>query len=279
MAKWPLAKGIHVKNTKALTATALTGALLLGGCAAEASTAPASSDSARATAEPTASQESSAVILPDPRGVEVTSIILDPSLDLLPPDTGQTVQTVMTDFYAAANSFPELQKGDRPARAEDTELIEPAVRPLLTDHGWDSVLNLMKDPKTIPTWYPAGNLFDRFKTGPDGTPAPDESLRRQWTPDENGFTAVFSSQAPITFAAWKYENGTLGVEARDVTYRWFFRNLEGDVMYISVTEDLVFVPSSSGWVLDGWSRAKSGNNGGGGVIATQEELDRLMSEF
>lgn len=268
-----------MKN-KAFMAVAFTGALLLGGCAADASTAPAGSDSATATVEPTAPRKTFAVAMPDPRGIEVSSIILDPSLDVFPPDTGPQVQTQLQEFFAAVESFPELQKGDRPTRPEDTKIIEPTLKPLMSDWGWDAVVRLMKDSQTLPTWYLSGNPFDRFIYEDGETPL-DESERPAWTPDEDGYTLIFSSEQPITLTTMQYEDGTMVVQAKNIQYRSFFRNVQGDVNYVSIAQDFTFRQGPDGkWLLELWDRSEEGPaNGGGGIVASQKELDQLMTGF
>lgn len=264
-----------MKKTKAFIAVAFTGALFLGGCATGASTTSDGSDAA--TVESTASQKAFAVEIPEPRGIEESSMILDSNLDALPPDTGLEVQADLVELFEAVQSFPDLQKGGQPLRPEDSKTIEPVIKPLMSEVGWEALANIMKTTQA-PRWLPVGGLFDRIDYGEGETPL-DESHRSEWTPDENGYTLVHSSTQPITLSTWFFDDGRVGVRADDVEYAWFFRNVEGELMYASFAEDLVFLPDADGgWGLAYWDSADAGR-GSEGRIDTQADLDQLLSEF
>jgi hypothetical protein len=259
-----------VKNTsKAVVAGALLGALLLGGCAADASEAtPAATETA--TPSPTAAATAAAVELPMPeaKGIEATPVIVDPNMAALHPEAAAEVQAALKTFLDASRSFPELQKGSRPVLPEDAAILEP----VMTEEMWAHTLDYLQDdnPLTFPAWLEPGNPFDAQYD--DDVKALDESLRATFTPDENGMTYVHSAIQPITVRAWLYDDGRQGVQLKDVHFRVFYRNIEGGIGALERKINYNFDQQEDGsWDVAYWDK-----KGGWGSATTQEHITALM---
>lgn len=198
-----------MKNkSSAVVTVALLGALVLGGCSSDTSAAepaPAASETSSVSPSPAAVTEQLAV--PAAAGIEVTPVVVDPSMSYLHPEASGEVQAALTTFLEASRSFPELRKGSRPAQPGDSAILEPAVKPLMTEEAWAWTVEFFQDsnPRNLPGWYEPGNPFDGSYD--DEGKQIDESWRSTYTPDENGMTYVHSSQQPLTVAAWVYDGG------------------------------------------------------------------------
>ena len=253
----------------ALTAGALIGVLLLGGCATDTSVAEPKPSSS-ATPSPTVA---AVPTMPEARGIEATPVVVDPNMSHLHPEAAAEVQAALKTFLDASRSFPDLQKGSRPARPEDISILEPVMKPLMTEERWAHSVDYFQDdnPLTFPAWFESGNPFDSSYDD-DGKPL-DESDRGTFTPDENGMTYVHSPKQPMTVGAWVYDDGKWGAQIQDVHFRVLYRNIEGGIgareRKITYTFDLE--PDGS-WILANWKSQESG----WGSATTEEHIDALM---
>lgn len=265
---------VRVKKTSmALTAGVLLGSLLLGGCASD-TPAGEPKPSGSASPSPTATATVAAVVpaMPEARGIEATPVIVDPSMANLHPEAAAEVQEALTAFLNASRSFPELEKGSRPALPEHIAILEPVMRPLMTDSPWADSLAKFQDgnPVTLPDWYIGGNPFDS-QDDANGNPL-DEASRDTFTPDENGHTYVHAQKQPITIAAVTREDGVPSVQVRDIQYRAFFRNIQGSIGAMEKTATYTFVQNADdNWLFDYWN-----NKDGYGWATTEEHIDALM---
>ena len=260
----------------AIVAGTLLGTLFLGGCSADTSSAtPAGMQTATpsAPASPGEGPETGQLTLPEARGVDATRVIVDPSMSAFGPETVLEVNAALKTFLDAAQGFPELQKGSRPLRPEDTAILEPVLKPLMTEHGWTETVRAVREQQLPPAWYVSGNPFDSILDD-YGNPLEEESARAVYTPDEGGYSYVHSIKQPITISSWDFGDGTAGVQASDVHFRVFYRNLEGGVGVVDKKLTFTFQQEADGkWRVGYWD-----NDGGYAHHITQATLD-AMADF
>ena len=259
---------------------AMAGSLALSGCSVSDSDA-ADNDSATVETSPSASTSASAsasasdqdVAMPEPKGIEVTPVVLDPTMNALPPEAAFQVQAALKEVLEAAHSFPELQKGSRPMQPGDAEILAPVMKPLMTDFMWQYSVDRLNEGK-FPSWYEGGNPFDIIRV--DGQPL-EESWRDNFTPDENGYVVVHSAKQPITILAEAAsEDGTRMITAKDVHYRVFFRNVLGEIALVERETNFSFQAARDG----SWDYASDFNHANNyGSSFSQEQLDTVNADF
>lgn len=243
----------------------MAGAIALSACSTSESNM--NSNDSPAT-EPSTSKIVFDVAMPEPKGIEVTPVVLDPNMAALPSEAAVQVQTALKEFLHAAQSFPELQKGSRPVQATDVEILKPVLKPLMTEQAWQDTVKLMQDPKSIPSWYTGGNPFDAIDI--DGKPL-EESTRDDLTPDEGGHTVIHAENQPITITSMDSGDGLQWAKASDVHYRVLFKNVLGGIGFIQKKSDFWFVQGEDGsWDLGSWQ-----NKGAHFWAEEQEPLDNL----
>ena len=213
------------------------------------------------TAEP-AAREGTPPVKPESRGMDATPVIVDPDLDAI-PGAAQQVQQALAAFVDATRSFPELQKGSRPAAPDDVEVIAPVLQPLMAEKAWADAADQIRSG-WLPVWYPGGNPAVLFAIS-------DPDIPKHLIPNDDGYTFTHSGKNPMTLSvADTGEPGTyVGVDGAD--FQMAFTNTLGEVVVIRMTMDYVFTPGADGaWDVWQWNGVPEYF-----IADTQEKLDSL----
>lgn len=255
-----------MKNTsKAVVTGALLGALFLGGCAADASEAkPAATETAAPSATTTTEAAPAAprAAVPEPRGLESSPVIVDPSMDAL-PGAAEAVQAALANFVETSRSFKDLQVGSRPIAAGDADILAPAMQPLMSEKAWSDSAEQIRSGY-LPNWYPSGNPAAMFTIE-----NPEHGKRL--IPDENGYTFVHAATKPMTVTAAQVPYPGTYVAVNDLTYRTYFTNTLGEVAILQMEMDYVFTPGADGaWDMWQWTGKPQYF-----VAETQAQLDAM----